>query len=107
PPGGGQYHRGLDIADDDIGQDLPHHHLKRAYWHGEQVLHRAALRLAGHGERCENDHGEGEDDADKSRYDVEFGPSFRIVASMNDNIEGQGRGDDICERAFEIAVQYA
>ena len=41
-------HDHLHVADHDVGHDLAEHHLERAHRRGEQVLHRAALALAGH-----------------------------------------------------------
>ena len=41
----------LDVADEDVGDDLAEQHLERPRRHREQVLHRAALALAGDRER--------------------------------------------------------
>ena len=43
-------HHDLHVADDDVGHDLAEHHLERAHRRREQVLHGAALALAGHGD---------------------------------------------------------
>ena len=41
-----QDQRDLDIADEDVRNDLADHHLERARRHGQQVFHRAAFALA-------------------------------------------------------------
>ena len=50
-PRGQQDQADLDVADEDVGDDLADQHLDRPRRHGEQVLHRAALALAGDRQR--------------------------------------------------------
>ena len=65
--GGADDDRDLDQPDADERQQLADHHLERGDRHGEQVLHGAALALAGDGERGHDHHGHGQDGADQAR----------------------------------------
>ena len=81
----------LDVADDDIGHDLGEHHLDRPHRHGEQVLHRAALALAGDRQRGHEQRRHHQHDADQSRHDVEHGELLGIVAGVHDELERRRR----------------
>jgi hypothetical protein len=61
-------------------------------WHGrrQQVLHRAALDLAGERHRRHHHHGHGEDDAEQAGHDVVRGDALRVVAPVNDDSIGGG-----------------
>ena len=65
-----QDHARLDVADQDVGQDLAAHHLERPHRHRQQVLHRAALALARDRERGHHHHGHRQHDAEQPRHDV-------------------------------------
>ena len=90
-PAGQQDQRDLDVADDDVGHDLAEHDLERADRHREQVLHRAALALAGDRDRGHHHHGHGQDGADQARHDVVFGRAFGVVAAVDAQIERRAR----------------
>ena len=90
--------RRLHEADDDIGHDLAEHDLDRRDRHRQQAFHRAALDLARHRQRGEDQHGHGEDGADEARHDVQLGDAGRIVARMGADLERHGR------RAGHVAV---
>ena len=83
--------RGLHEADDDIGHDLAEHDLDRRDRHRQQAFHGAALDLARHRQRGEDQHGHGEDGADQARHDVELGHAGRVVTRMGADFERQRR----------------
>ena len=83
-----QDHRDLHRADGDVGRDLADHHLDRPHRHGQQVLHRAALALARHGERRHHHHGHGEDHRQQARHDVEPRLALGIVAALQHHLDG-------------------
>ena len=72
--------------------------------HGEEVLHRAALALAGDGERRHDHQGHGEDDAHEPGHDVVGGDALGVVAAVERSLERPGvkRG-----RQAHIAAQQA
>ncbi len=81
----------LDVADEHIGHDLGEHDLDRPHRHGEQVLHGAALALAGDRQRGHEQRRHHQHDADEARHDVEHGQLLGIVASMNHELERRRR----------------
>src|SRR6185436_18677492 len=63
----------LDQPDEDVRHDLAGHHFQRLRGGSEQVLHRAALALARHGEAGHHYHGHGEDHPHQAGDDVVLG----------------------------------
>mmetsp|Transcript_23364 Transcript_23364/g.55522 ORF Transcript_23364/g.55522 Transcript_23364/m.55522 type:complete len:372 (+) Transcript_23364:433-1548(+) len=103
--GGTQDDGQLQIAQQHIGQDLADHHLERPHRCGQQVFHRAALTLAGHGQRSQHDHGHGQDGADQAGHDVVAGQSFGVVAALDAHLERRGAWGQRGERPAQLAVQ--
>ena len=81
----------LDVADDDIGHDLGEHHLDRPHRHRQQILHRAALALAGDRQRRDEQRRHRQHDADQARHDVEHGQLLGIVAGVDHELERRAR----------------
>src|SRR3712207_8791974 len=72
--------------------------------HGEQALHGAALDLAGHRKRREDQHGEGQDQPHETRHDVEARLARRVVAlvrSEEHTSELQSRQYLVCRLLLE------
>ena len=95
----------LDVADGDVGQDFPHHDLEGTHRRGEQGLHRAALALAGDGERGDDYHGHGENHAHQAGHDVELGDVLGVVVGVDAEIDRAVFGVEAGERAGEVAVK--
>ena len=87
-----QDHRDLDRADGDVGHDLADHHLDRPHRHGEQVLHGAALALAGDGERGHHHHGHGQDHRQQAGHDVEPRLALGVVAALQHDLDAARLG---------------
>ena len=85
--------RHLDVADEDVGDDLADQHLARARRHGEQIFHRAALALARDGEAGDHDHRHGEDHAHQAGDDVVLRDDFRVVERVDAQIDRAVGGD--------------
>ena len=75
--------------DQHVGHDLAEHHLDRPDRHRQQAFHGAALDLAGHRQRGEDQHGHGQDGADQAGHDVEARRCRRVVARMGADLERQ------------------
>ena len=81
----------LDQAEDEVGQELAEHDLEAAHRRGEELLHRAALPLAGHGERGEQDRADGQEVGGEAGDHEERRAGLRVVAGP-DASPGAGGG---------------
>ena len=99
--------RDLDEAEADIGHDLAGHDLVGARRHGEQVLDRAALDLAGERERGHQDRRHGQDDAEQAGDDVVRGDALGIVAAVDDDFDGKRPRREAGKRADRLARERA
>ena len=92
----------LHESDDDVRHDLAEHDLDRRDRHRQQAFHGAALDLARHRERGEDQHRHRQDGADQARNDVEVGRARRVVARMRADLERRraavGNGAVVPER---------
>ncbi len=97
----------LDVADEDVGNDLADQHLERPRGHGEQVLHRAALALAGDRQGGDHDHGHREDDAEQAGDDVVLRDRFGVVEGVDAQVNRAVRPGQESERPLEVVLQRA
>src|SRR5207237_7146601 len=82
-----QHDHHLNGADADESHDLAEHDLEGRRRHGEQVLHRPALDLAGQSHRRHHHHRHLKDDAEKAGHDIVLGYALGIVAAMDDDLQ--------------------
>ena len=95
----------LDVADEDVGDDLADHDLDRTRGHGEEILHGAALAFAGDRKPGDKDHGHRENHAHQARHDVVLRNGFRVIKRVNAQIDGSVRSGEESQGPFEIVLQ--
>jgi hypothetical protein len=87
PPRRQQDHHHLYRADPHIGRDLADHDLERARRHRQQVLHGAALDLAGERHGGHHHQRELQDHPEQPGHDVVLGDVLRVVEPVDEDLE--------------------
>jgi len=95
----------LDVAHQDVGNDLPQQHLERTGRHGEQVLHGAPFPLSRDGQPGDHHHGHGEDYPQEAGDDIVLGDGFRVVAGVNPQVHRAVAWGQVGQRPLEIVLQ--
>ena len=95
----------LDVAHEDIGNDLADEHLEGMGRHGEQVFHGPAFVLTGDRKGRNQGHGHGEDDPQEPRHDVVFREGLGVIKRVDPQFYWSVPGGEKCEGAFEIVLQ--
>ena len=97
----------LDVADDDVGEDLAEHDFDGMDRGGEEDLHGAAFAFTGDGERRNDDHGHGQHHSHQTGDDIVAGNRFRVEARLDAHFQRIVAGEQGGERAAQFAADGA
>ena len=78
----------MDIAYENIGNNLAGEHLEGTDGSAQQVFHCSALALACHRQSSDDDEGHGQDDSHQAGNNVEFAVHFRIEGTVDAELDG-------------------